>query len=87
MISRENQAIGAASLLPATILRVGEVFSQVCSPPLGASPIIIQHMLSLISAQISSSDLPTIPVQDGPLSITRESPGRSSPTKRRSVTR
>jgi hypothetical protein len=44
----------------------------VCSPPLGASPIIIQHM-SLISAQISSSYLPTIPVQDGPLSITRES--------------
>jgi hypothetical protein len=85
MISRENQAIGAASsLLPATISRAASFFAGMLA---AACPIIIQHMLSLISAQISSIDLPRIPVQDGPLSITRESPGRSSPTKRRSVAR
>jgi hypothetical protein len=59
MISRENQAIGAASsLLPATISRAASFFAGMLA---AACPIIIQHMLSLISAQISSIDLPRIP--------------------------
>src|SRR5262245_50532353 len=77
MISLGHQAIGAASsLLPATISRAAEFFAgALARPPLGASPIIIQQMLSLISDQTSSSSLPTIAVQEGPLSITASESG------------